>query len=140
MLFRVSISWNSTSWSFPLLFRSFVKLNKVFGNQIRKNSKFLWPHNSLVVWKVLFLRKELILEVFIFSSWIRSFTCACCMNMFLIDFPAVEDDDSSATEALLMPDENNVSSTINFSKKKFKKLWKINYFCVQSWKKKLCFS
>jgi hypothetical protein len=31
------------------------------------------------------------------------------MNMFLIDFPAVEDDDSSATEALLMPEKNKVS-------------------------------
>jgi hypothetical protein len=37
--------------------------------------------------------------------------------MFLIDFPAVEDDDSSATEALLMPEKNKVSLTINFSKK-----------------------
>ena len=26
------------------------------------------------------------------------------MNMFLIDFPAVDDDDSSATDALLMPE------------------------------------
>ena len=34
------------------------------------------------------------------------------MNMFLIDFPAVEDEDSSATETLLMPNENKLILTI----------------------------